>query len=207
VTSCERWSIKINEGKTQAIYFSHRLRSPESHLTLNGQNIPFRVKDLGVIFDKRITWRLHIEIIEAKTLRTFIRIHPLFKSERLSANIELTLHKALIRSDLRLSRLGISGWRLPLKIAAHAKQGSAHHWKFSKEYTGPRFVHSFQTSLCIRFFFQWLYSPCGPWPLYFSFLIYTRAVGLLERVISTSQGLYLNIWQHNHRKTHIHTII
>jgi hypothetical protein len=25
-----------------------------------------------VIFDKRITWRLHIEMIEAKTFRTFI---------------------------------------------------------------------------------------------------------------------------------------
>jgi hypothetical protein len=57
-----------------------------------------------------------------------------------------------------------------------------------------------------HFFFQWLYSPCGPWPLCFSFLIYTRAVGLLERVISSSQCLYLNTRQHKHRKTHIHTI-
>jgi hypothetical protein len=55
-------------------------------------------------------------------------------------------------------------------------------------------------------FFQWLHSPCWPWPLYFSFLICTRAVGLLERVISSSQGLYLNTRQHKHRKTHIHTI-
>jgi hypothetical protein len=33
-----------------------------------------------------------------KTFRTFIRICTLFKSERLSENIKLTLHKALIRS-------------------------------------------------------------------------------------------------------------
>jgi hypothetical protein len=74
-TWCEYWNIKINEGKTQAIYFSHRHRPPESHLKLNGRNIPFvnNVKYLGVIFDKRITWRLHIEIIEAKAFRTFIR--------------------------------------------------------------------------------------------------------------------------------------
>jgi hypothetical protein len=39
-------------------------------------------------------------MIEAKTFRTFIRIHSLFKGERLSANIKLTLHKALIRSVL-----------------------------------------------------------------------------------------------------------
>jgi hypothetical protein len=59
------WNIKINEDKTQAIYFSHRIRPPESLLTLNGRNIPFvnNVKYLGVIFDKKITWRPHIELI------------------------------------------------------------------------------------------------------------------------------------------------
>jgi hypothetical protein len=67
---------------------------------LNGRNIPFvnHVKYLGVIFDKRITWRLHIEMIKAKAFRTFIGIYSLFKNERLSANIKLALHNALIRS-------------------------------------------------------------------------------------------------------------
>jgi hypothetical protein len=50
---CQRWNIKINE--TQAIYFSHQRRPPDSLLTLNGSNIPFvnSVKYLGVIFDKK----------------------------------------------------------------------------------------------------------------------------------------------------------
>jgi hypothetical protein len=58
---CERWNIKINEDKSRAIYFSHRIRRPESLLTLNGRNIPFvnNVKYFGVIFDKKITWRPH----------------------------------------------------------------------------------------------------------------------------------------------------
>jgi hypothetical protein len=75
-TWCECWNIKINEDKTQAIYFSHRLRLLGAHLTLNGQTIPFinHVKYLGVIFDNRVTWRLHTEMAEAKTFRTFIRI-------------------------------------------------------------------------------------------------------------------------------------
>jgi hypothetical protein len=77
-TWCERWNIKINEDKTQGIYFSRSRRPPDSHLTrtLNGRNIPFvnSVKYLGVIFDKKVTWRLHIEMIEAKAFRTFIRI-------------------------------------------------------------------------------------------------------------------------------------
>jgi hypothetical protein len=37
-------------------------------------------------------------MIEAKAFRTFLRVYSLFKSERLSTNIKLTLHKALIRS-------------------------------------------------------------------------------------------------------------
>jgi hypothetical protein len=97
---CKRWNIKINEDKTQAIYFSRKHRPVETCLGFNGRNIPFvnQVKYLGVVFDRKITWRLHIEMMEAKVFRTFIRVYYLFKSERLSANIKLTLHKALIRS-------------------------------------------------------------------------------------------------------------
>jgi hypothetical protein len=32
----------------------------------------------GIIFDKNVTWRLHIEMIESKAFRTFIRVHSLF---------------------------------------------------------------------------------------------------------------------------------
>jgi hypothetical protein len=41
-TWCERWNIKINEDKTQAIYFSHRIRAPKSRLTLNGRKHSIR---------------------------------------------------------------------------------------------------------------------------------------------------------------------
>jgi hypothetical protein len=80
---CKRWNIKINEDKSRAIYFARRYRPPDSLLKLNGRNIPFvnSVKYLGVLFDKRTTWRLHIQMIEAKAFRTFIRIYSLFKSE------------------------------------------------------------------------------------------------------------------------------
>jgi len=78
---CERWNIKINEDKTQAIYFSRGNGPAESHLTLKGRNIPFvnQVKYLGVIFDKEITWTYHIEMIAAKAFRTFLRVYPLSK--------------------------------------------------------------------------------------------------------------------------------
>jgi hypothetical protein len=64
---CDRWNVKINEEKIRTIYFSHRIRQPVFLLPLNGRDIPFlnSIKYLGVIFDKKITWRLYIETIEA----------------------------------------------------------------------------------------------------------------------------------------------
>jgi hypothetical protein len=54
---CEHWNIKVNNHKTQVIYFSHIFRSPEAHLLSNEWNIPFvnHVKYFCVIFDKRFT--------------------------------------------------------------------------------------------------------------------------------------------------------
>jgi hypothetical protein len=82
-TLCNRWHIKINKCKTHGIYFSYSYPPPESHITLNGQNIPFvnNVNFLGVIFHKKVTWRLHREMIEAKAFRTFVRIYSLPKSD------------------------------------------------------------------------------------------------------------------------------
>jgi hypothetical protein len=62
-----------------------------------GRHFVSHVKYLSVIIDKRITWRMHTEMTEAKTFRTFIRIYSIFKCESLSTNIKLILHKALIR--------------------------------------------------------------------------------------------------------------
>jgi hypothetical protein len=77
----QRWNIRINEGKTKAIYFSKRRRMPGDDLQLNGRNIPFvnSAKYLGVIFDRRMTWRLHIEKTAAKDLGTYIRTYSIFK--------------------------------------------------------------------------------------------------------------------------------
>jgi hypothetical protein len=96
---CDHCNIKISEGKTQAIYFSSRLRVPEDILQLNGWNIPLvnKVKYLGVIFDRKMTWRLHIERTIARALGAFITTYSLFKSGHLSTHVKHILYKALIR--------------------------------------------------------------------------------------------------------------
>jgi hypothetical protein len=93
-------NIKINEGKSQAIYFSRRRRIPKDNLQLNGRNIPFvnSAKYLGVIFDRNLSLWLHIEKTSTKALGTYIRTYSIFKSKHLSANIKVILHRALIRS-------------------------------------------------------------------------------------------------------------
>jgi hypothetical protein len=62
-------------------------------------------------------------------------------------------------------------------------------------YTGFAWVIGF----IIKLFFSLALQP--PWALAsaFSFMIILQTVGLLGRVISSSQGLYLNIAQHKHR--------
>jgi hypothetical protein len=46
---------------------------------------------------------MHREIIAIKASRISIRVYSLFKSKRLSADIKLTLYKALIRSIMTYS--------------------------------------------------------------------------------------------------------
>jgi hypothetical protein len=55
------------------------------------------VKYLGVTFNRRMTWRLHIEKTAAKALGTYIRTYSIFKSKHLSAHIQLIMYRALIR--------------------------------------------------------------------------------------------------------------
>jgi hypothetical protein len=61
------------------VFTSRSLQPPESHFTLNGRNFAFlsSVKYLGVIFDKRVTWRVHIGMIKSKAFRTFVRVYSL----------------------------------------------------------------------------------------------------------------------------------
>jgi hypothetical protein len=93
---------------------------------------------------------------EAKAFRTFIRICSLLTSEGLSANIKLTLHKALIRPVITYACLA---WELVahtylLQLQLLQKKvlrttgnilrcASAHHWKLFNMRIDPRFVHGF----------------------------------------------------------------
>jgi hypothetical protein len=69
---------------------------------------------------------MHLEMTEAKAFRifTYTRIHCQFKNERLSANIKVTLHKALIRPIMTYTcpACELTARHLRLKITVTAKQ-------------------------------------------------------------------------------------
>jgi hypothetical protein len=74
----------------------------------------------------------------------------LFKSERLNADIKLTLLKTLIKSLMTYACSPGSYGRIPpTVIAAPAKPGCTQHWKFSKAHICPRFECGFPKSLLI----------------------------------------------------------
>jgi hypothetical protein len=64
--SCSEVSVLVRRG-VSAEQKSMTIAS-ETYLILNGWNIPFvsHVKYIVVTFDKRINWRLYIEMTEAK---------------------------------------------------------------------------------------------------------------------------------------------
>jgi hypothetical protein len=70
---------------------------------------------------------MHIEMVEAKAFKTFGRMYSKFRSEHLSANIKITLHKALNRSVMTYA---FSAWEFVadtylFKTAAPTEQGSS----------------------------------------------------------------------------------
>jgi hypothetical protein len=118
-TWCERWNIKINEGISQAIYFSRRLISLDNLLQLIGREVPFvnNVCYLGITFNKRIIRKQHIEMSVARALSTYIRNYSVFKCEPLTSNIKLMLSKALMGSVMTcLSHMGICDGRSPFEM-------------------------------------------------------------------------------------------
>jgi len=62
------------------------------------------------------------------------------KSKRLSANIKLTPHKALIRSIMTCLPSWEFGGNMRFEIAARAKQDSSHDWQLPKTRADPLFA-------------------------------------------------------------------
>jgi hypothetical protein len=86
--------LKLIKIKTRTIYFPHKLRPTGVHITLNGWNIPLMSKIPLCNLREEDYMKAVCRNDGSQGLQKFTRAHSLFKSERLSANIKLSLPKA-----------------------------------------------------------------------------------------------------------------
>ncbi|GBM82986.1 hypothetical protein AVEN_223566-1 [Araneus ventricosus] len=93
------WKIKINTDKCQAVYFSRRRNNPD-YPKLYRRAIPWSdsTKYLGVILEKRLTFKKHIDNNIQKVNAIKSILYPLIsRKSNLSLSNKLLLYKSLVR--------------------------------------------------------------------------------------------------------------
>jgi hypothetical protein len=98
------WKIKVNPSKTQCIFFSRKRKNlPSQGLKFGDTNVNFsdNVKYLGIHFDKRLTFKSHIEDTCVKASKYIRVLYPLLnRNSRLSVANKVLLYKSVFRSIL-----------------------------------------------------------------------------------------------------------
>jgi hypothetical protein len=100
------WKIKINPTKSQCIYFSKR-RSvrylPTTDLNICGSSIPWsdEVKYLGVLLDKKLLFRNHIQYSIEKTQKMFKIFYSILnRRSKMNVKNKIILYKVALRPIL-----------------------------------------------------------------------------------------------------------
>ncbi len=95
--------LSISEKKTELVLFSRKHTNPEVRIDLNGAQVKISnsFRYLGVVFDRKLLWNDHVELIQQKCLK---RINLLRNMAGVSwgahPDTMLVLYKGLIRSVL-----------------------------------------------------------------------------------------------------------
>lgn len=104
VTWTNQWRIKLNPTKCQAKIFT--LRRPKIPPNIKIHNNPIiwnngPVKYLGVLFDKRLTWKPHVLATVNKTYGKIMKLYPFInRKSSLKIQYQLLLFKAVILPSL-----------------------------------------------------------------------------------------------------------
>jgi hypothetical protein len=99
------WKIVVNTAKTEAIFFTLRkkLEIPSSLLKIKNHQINWsdRVKYLGLLLDKRLTFNKHVEFIINKVSNAVKCMYPLInRKSSLNTKNKILLYKVGIRPIL-----------------------------------------------------------------------------------------------------------
>lgn len=104
---CKKWLITINEDKTQAIFFTKKTAArnlPNANsIQVNGNPVIWQntAKYLGVMLDKRLTFKSHIYYAVEKCQKIFHMLYSLLnKNSKLNIENKKLLYTMIIRSIL-----------------------------------------------------------------------------------------------------------
>lgn len=99
----ERWKIKLNESKTEAIFFTKRRAArylPDSDLNLNSNAVKWSksIKYLGVLLDEKVTFKKHVDYANERAQK-YIRILYSLINRRSKLNIrnKVLIFKSVFR--------------------------------------------------------------------------------------------------------------
>ncbi|GFT88387.1 RNA-directed DNA polymerase from mobile element jockey [Trichonephila clavipes] len=98
----DQWKISINVEKSAAVIFTkkRKLLPPP---TMYNTTIPWSqsTKYLGIIFDKNLTWRTHIQHMRNKFRKIMFKLYPLIgRNSELSRDNKVLLFTAVMRPIL-----------------------------------------------------------------------------------------------------------
>jgi hypothetical protein len=100
------WRININVEKTKAVIFSKRTRLQLPVLELHEEDIEYvpSCPYLGVILDRRMNWKPHVEVPRGKAHGSLTALSQLLRSS-LSSRDKLLLYKTPIRPTMTYAAL------------------------------------------------------------------------------------------------------
>ena len=103
---CDAWKLTIQPTKTEMIYFSpHPRKNYKTQLIIKVNNVIIKPQQsaryLGIIFDHKLDWRMHIRKVETKTASRIGLLRFLSRSSPNSnEKIMINIFKSLIRTVL-----------------------------------------------------------------------------------------------------------
>lgn len=99
----DKWKIKLNTSKTEAIIFTKRRPCITNKLLINGTHINWsdNVKYLGLHLDKKLTFTKHVNHVIQKSIGSLIKFYPILnRKSKLSSSNKLNIYKVFIRPAL-----------------------------------------------------------------------------------------------------------
>ena len=123
----KRWMVRLNADKTTYSVFSLSPNQKKVVLKINGECLKRELSPtyLGITFDRRLTWKSHIEKAEKKA-KTRLTIVRKLAGSKWGADIK-TLNKAYVGNVRPALEYGMATWGNAAKVDKGSKSGHTYN--------------------------------------------------------------------------------